>query len=135
MSGKRSGQFGTRSPHEQTSLDEWQRIIHQGDWGQLPDLLAEDVTYHTPADAMPLRGKDAIVDSLRLSFDALETFEYSRRFSGDEGFVLEFRGSIGDASFTGIDIIRLDASGKITDLVVMMRPIAAIMKLGEKING
>ncbi len=121
-----------RNQHEQVGLDEWQRIFGQRDWDKLPDLLVDNVTYHSPADVMPLQGKDAVVGSLRQSFDIFESFEYARWFSGDEGHVLEFRGSVGDATFTGIDIIRFDADGKITDLVVMIRPVAAVMKLREK---
>lgn len=121
------------NPQVQTALKEWQRIFTQLDWDKLPDLLADDVTYANPGDATPLRGKDAIVGSLGLSFSIFEDFEYTRHFNGDDGHVLEFRGSVGDTAFTGIDIIRFDAASKIADLVVMIRPIAAVMKLGEEV--
>lgn len=120
------------SPQVQTALKEWQRIFLHLDWDKLPDLLADDVTYSNPGNATPLRGKDALVGSLGLSFSVFDDFEYTRHFNGDDGHVLEFRGSVGDTAFTGIDIIRFDAAGKIADLVVMIRPIAAIMKLGEE---
>jgi hypothetical protein len=120
------------NPQVQAALDALQRIFLQRDWVALPELLADDVTFHTPVDAMPLRGKEAFVDSLRQSFGIFENFEYAREFVGDEGHVLEFRGSVGDAAFTGIDIIRLDGAGKVTDLVVMIRPMSAMMKHGEE---
>lgn len=118
--------------HAQGALFEWQRIFKALDWDKLPDLLADDVTYSNPGDVAPLRGKEALVDSMRLSFSIFENFEYARQFSGEEGHVLEFRGSVGDVPFTGIDIIRFDDAGKVTDLVVMIRPVAAVMKLGEE---
>jgi ketosteroid isomerase-like protein len=120
------------NPQVQAALDALQRIFLQRDWDALPELLADDVTFHTPVDAMPLRGKEALVDSLRQSFGIFENFEYAREFVGDEGHVLEFRGRVGDAAFTGIDIIRLDGAGKVTDLVVMIRPMSAMMKHGEE---
>lgn len=123
---------GAHSPHVQIVLKEWQRTFLHRDWDALPELLADDVTFHTPVDAMPLRGKEAFVASLRQSFGIFENFEYAREFVGDEGHVLEFRGRVGDAAFTGIDIIRLDAAGKVTDLVVMIRPMSAMMKRGEE---
>lgn len=116
----------------QTALKEWQRIFMHHDWDKLPDLLADGVTYSNPGDATPLQGMDAVVGSLCLSFSIFQDFEYKRHFDGAEGHVLEFCGSVGDIAFTGIDIIRLDTAGKIADLVVMIRPIAAIMKLGEE---
>ncbi|MEE4208609.1 MAG: hypothetical protein V2I43_05025 [Parvularcula sp.] len=88
------------------TLDEWQRIFDQRDRERLPDLLADNVTYHGPADAMPLRGRMALAESLRLSFEFFENFEYARQFGGDEDHRLEFRGRVGDAAFTGNDIIR-----------------------------
>ncbi|MGR3269827.1 nuclear transport factor 2 family protein [Thalassococcus profundi] len=121
---------GAHSPRGQTTLDEWQRIFLQRDWDALPDLLADDVTFHTPVDAVPLHGKDAFVASLKQSFSIFETFAYARDFAGDDGHVLEFRGSVGGATFTGIDIIRLDEAGNVTDLVVMIRPASALMKRG-----
>ena len=130
MSENETSENGGRNPHEQIALDEWERIFLQRDWDALPELLADDVTFHTPVDAMPLRGKDAFVASLRQSFSIFENFEYAREFVGAEGHVLEFRGSVGDAAFTGIDIIRLDGAGKVTDLVVMIRPMSAMMKRG-----
>ncbi|VXC70947.1 NTF2 domain-containing protein [Pseudomonas sp. 8Z] len=116
-----------------SALDEWHRIVTQLDWDALPDLLADDVTYHNPGQLEPLRGKDAFVGTLQLVFEIFEDFEYARRFSGDEGYVLEFRGRVGDAPFTGIDIVRFDETGKITDLVVMIRPVGAILKLGQEV--
>jgi hypothetical protein len=120
------------NPEVQAALDAWQRIFRQRDWDALPELLADDVTFHTPVDAMPLRGKEAFVASLRQSFGIFETFEYAREFVGDEGHVLEFRGSVGDAPFTGIDIISFNSEGKVTDLVVMIRPMSAMMQRGEE---
>jgi len=116
----------------QAALNEWHRIITQRDWSALPELLTDDVTYHNPAQLEPLRGKDALIGTLQLVFSIFEDFEYARHFHGEEGQVLEFRGRVGDAVFTGIDIVSFDAAGKIVDLVVMIRPVGAIMKLGEE---
>lgn len=67
-----------RDPQAQAALDAWQRIFLGRDWDALPALLADDVTFHTPVDAMPLRGKEAFVASLRQSFSIFENFEYAR---------------------------------------------------------
>ena len=117
---------------DSNALEEWHRIVTGRDWDALPALLADDVTYHNPAQLEPLRGKDALVGTLRLVFGIFEDFEYTRRFSGDDGYGLEFRGKVGDAPFTGIDLVRFDADGKMTDLVVMIRPPDAVIKLGQE---
>lgn len=123
---------GSRNSSTASWSDEWHRVILQRDWDSLPNLLTGEVTYHNPAQSDPLRGKDALVGTLRLVFGIFEDFEYTRRFGGDDGYGLEFRGRVGDAPFTGIDLIRFDAHGRIADLVVMIRPIGAVVKLGEE---
>jgi hypothetical protein len=123
---------GTHNPQVRAALDAWQRVFLQRDWVALPELLADDVTFHTPVDAVPLRGKEAFVASLRQSFGVFETLKYARDFVGEEGQVPEFRGCVGDAGFTGIDIIRLDGADKVTDLVVMFRPMSAMMTRGQE---
>lgn len=120
------------SPQVQRALDDWQRIFKTLDLDKLPDLLADDVTYTNPVDAMTLRGRRALVDSMRLSFSIFENFEYAREFSGEDGHVLEFCGSVGNVAFTGVDIMRFDDAGKISDLVVMIRPVAALVKIGQE---
>ncbi len=119
---------------EKSGLDEWHRIVTHLDWDALPKLLADNVVYHNPGQFEPLRGKDAFVGTLRLVFGIFEDFEYTRNFAGDEGHVLEFRGRVREVPFTGIDIVRFDDSGKIIELVVMIRPVGAIMKLGEDVS-
>lgn len=38
-----------------------------------------------------------------------------------------------EVPFTGVDIVRFNEEGKIIELVVMIRPIGAVMRLGEEI--
>ncbi|MDW4500250.1 hypothetical protein R5H30_19845 [Sulfitobacter sp. D35] len=89
-------------------------------------------TTEYPRGATAMRGKGAFVASLQRSFGNFETFEYAKEFVGDEGHVLEFRGSVGHAALTGMDIIRLDAAGKVSDPVVMVRPVSDMKKCGEE---
>lgn len=122
---------GGHDPQVQAALDEWRRIFLHRDWNALSTILADGVTYHTPADAFPLRGKQTVVASLQQSFDLFETFGYARDFVGEGGHVLEFCGTVGGTAFTGVDIIRLDDAGKVTELVVLIRPMSAMMPRRE----
>ncbi|WP_337271252.1 nuclear transport factor 2 family protein [Oryzifoliimicrobium ureilyticus] len=114
------------------ALNEWHRIITQRDWGKLPDLLTDEVTYHNPAQLEPYRGKQALVGILQLVFSIFEDFQYHRRFHGENGHVLEFSARVGDSPIFGIDIVRFNEAGKMVDLVVMLRPADAVAKLGEE---
>jgi hypothetical protein len=117
---------------DQAALEEWHRIVTQRDWDSLPALLTEDVTYHNPARLEPYRGKDALVGILRLVFSIFEDFKYHRRFNGQEGHALEFSAGVGESQIFGIDLVRFNEAGKMVDLVVMLRPADAVVKLGQE---
>ncbi len=93
------------------ALNEWHRIITQRDWQKLPDLLADDVAYHNPAQLEPYRGKEALVGILQLVFSIFEDFQYHRRFHGTDGHVLEFSARVGDSPIFGIDSVRFNDEG------------------------
>lgn len=119
---------------EQAALDEWQRIITQGDWAKLPDFLADDVTYHNPAQLDPYLGKAPLIGTLQLVFSVFESFSYHRLFSSDDGHVLEFSARLGDDPIFGIDIMRFNDAGKLAELIVMLRPADVVAKLGREIS-
>ena len=121
-------------PHEaaQAGITEWRRIVVGRDWDQLPDLLAENVAYRSPADFEPYRGKETMVAILRVVFGIMEDFTYLRHFSSSTGYVLEFSTRVGDAHLAGADFVEFDEDGRITDFMVMMRPAGAVQTLASE---
>jgi hypothetical protein len=121
-------------PHAaaQAGLKEWHRIVAALDWDQLPDLLADNVSFRNPAVYEPYRGKATMVEILRAVFSVLQDFTYHRHFTSATGYVLEFTARVDAERVVGVDLIELDQFGKITDLMVMMRPIAAVQLLAAE---
>ncbi|MCC8964764.1 nuclear transport factor 2 family protein [Bradyrhizobium sp. Pear76] len=132
--GHETSTLRTNAPHSaaQAGLQEWHRIVLTRDWEQLLALLVEDVTYHNPAQFEPYRGKDALVGVLRLVFGIFADFEYHRIFSREDGYALEFSARVGDDRLFGVDLVNFNEAGKMTDLVVMLRPAAVVARLGEE---
>lgn len=126
----------TAQPHAaaQTGIKEWHRIVAALDWDKLPDLLTETVAYHSPATLEPYRGKAPIVAILSTVVSVLQDFTYLRHFGNATGYTLEFSARVGDESLFGVDLVEFNAEGKITDLVVMMRPASVVMTLGNEIG-
>lgn len=124
----------TAHPHAaaQAGIKEWHRIVAELDWDRLPDLLAENVVFRNPAAFEPYHGKDAMVAILRAVFSVLQDFKYLRHFVSATGYVLEFSGRAGEEGLFGVDLIEFDQAGKITDLMVMMRPVAAVQVLAAE---
>lgn len=65
-----------------------------------------------------------------------EDFAYQRELASTDGtdVVLEFSARVGDRQLKGIDMIRFDEAGLITDFEVMIRPMSGLQALGEEMG-
>lgn len=116
-----------------TFLDEWHRIVRERDVKALAALLAPDVEIGAPPYWEPLRGRELVQHLLGLILETVEGFTYHREWRAGPEFALEFRGRVGGLELQGIDLISLDASGRIRRLDVLMRPVNGVIALREAI--
>jgi len=65
-----------------------------------------------------------------------EDFTYHRELATADGLnvVLEFSAKAGGKELKGIDMIRFDEQGNITDFEVMVRPMSGLQALGEEMG-
>jgi hypothetical protein len=114
-------------------LDEWHRIVRERDLPALSALLAPEVEIGAPPYWEPLRGRELVHHLLGLILDTIEGFTYHREWTLAGELALEFRGRVGALELQGIDLISLDASGRLHRLDVLMRPVNAVIALREAI--
>ncbi len=115
-------------------LARWHGMIESGDSSVLPELLAEDVAFRSPFAFTPYRGRRTVAGLLQTVIQVFGDFRYHRQFVAGESAALEFSATIGDLSLKGIDLIRLDSDGAITEFEVMIRPANALLALGEEMG-
>jgi hypothetical protein len=65
--------------------------------------------------------------------ETIEGFTYHRKWVGGSELALEFQGRVGGLELQGIDLISLDAAGRIRRLDVPMRPVNAVEALRDAI--
>ena len=116
------------SPAE-VGLQRWRSIVTERAWDQLPDLLADGVTYRNPSSLDPLLGKEVLAAVLGAVFTVMQNFTYLRSFDSADGHVLEFSALVGADLVFGVDILTFDEAGRITDLMVIMRPAGTVLTL------
>jgi hypothetical protein len=98
-------------------------------------LFAEDATLDSPVAFKPFVGIDAVGVVLRAVFETFEDFHYTDELEGSDGtHALIFRARVGDKSVEGLDLIRADESGRITNLTVMVRPLSGLIALAESMS-
>lgn len=94
--------------------------------------LASDVQFHSPVAFRPFDGREATAGVLAAIASVFEDFEYTDELASGDTVALLFRARVGDKSVQGIDYLRLDDDGKIEEFTVMLRPLSAIMAVGEQ---
>ncbi len=96
--------------------------------------FAEDMKLYTPIHEEPSVGKQAACQILPLVFSFFDNFHYPDVFSGQQSHSLIFRAEVNGISLDGVDYLKLNDSGLITDFFVMMRPLKAITALSDLIG-
>lgn len=99
----------------------------------LAELLAEDAVFHSPVVHTPQAGKPVVMAYLVAASHVLanDRFRYVRELVDGDEMMLEFVTELDGISINGVDIIRWNAEGKISDFKVMVRPLKAINKVWE----
>ncbi len=99
----------------------------------LSDLLADDVVFHSPVVHTPQAGKAVVIAYLVAASHVLgnDSFRYVRELVDGDEMMLEFVTELDGIAINGVDIIRFNDAGQITDFKVMVRPLKAINKVWE----
>ena len=105
-----------------------------GDPQALKDQLAEDAVFHSPVVHTPQEGRDKVFSYLHAASHVLggDDFRYLREIVDGDQAMLEFATELDGIQINGVDIIRWNDEGKISDFKVMVRPLKAINKVWEK---
>ena len=119
------------NPAIESSLQDWHAIIASGDTGRLPGLLAPDCVFRSPVAFQPYHGAERTALVLATAASVFEDFRYHRRFAAGNDVALEFSARIGATELKGIDLIRFDDAGRITEFEVMVRPASGLQALGQ----
>ena len=130
-----TGEQSTLSPAAQKTLAGWHRFVETLKEDDLRPLLAETIVFRSPFVHRPIPGRAASLLILTTVVTIFENFRYHRIFvSGSHDVTLEFSANIGEWDLKGVDLVKFDAAGQITDFEVMIRPIKALQALGEQMN-
>jgi hypothetical protein len=119
-----------------SNLERWHQGLESKDSNFLDEILDDSCVFTSPIVFKPIEGKE--MSKLYLmgagqTFD-MRRFKYVRELVDGLDTVLEFETYIDDISVNGVDIIRWNEEGIITNLKVMIRPLQAIGALQKKMS-
>lgn len=127
-------------------VEAWHAYVRDVSEEKLDALLADDVVFHSPVVHTPQEGRAVARLYLMAAFNVfpgkpakargegaggkpLGQFRYVREVVGTHDAVLEFETEMDGIFVNGVDMIRWNDDGRITDFKVMIRPLKAIQKV------
>ncbi len=119
-----------------TPLETWHEIVRNRDSSGLGELLADEVVFYSPVVHTPQVGKAITTMYLTAALHVFgnENFRYVREVVGESDAVLEFETEIDGILINGVDMIKWNDAGYITEFKVMVRPLKAVNLIHEKMD-
>jgi hypothetical protein len=122
------------------AVAQWHHFLRGTLEGSLEDILDESVVFFSPVVFRPQHGKT--ITALYLSAaaqvfpgdhqDGHPSFHYRREVMSGHDAILEFVTHIDGIEINGVDMIRSNDAGLITEFKVMIRPLKAINLIHER---
>lgn len=110
----------------------WHRIASTRDASLLDGLLADGCVFRSPAVHTPQEGKAITTAYLTAAMAVLgPTLTYVREWYAEDSAVLEFTADLDGITVHGVDMLTWDASGRLVDFTVMVRPFKGLTRLME----
>ena len=112
----------------------WHRLVRERDLRGLDALLADEAIFYSPVVHTPQVGKAITKKYLAAAFHVFfnESFRYIREVSTHRDAVLEFEVELDGITINGVDMIKWNEAGKITEFKVMLRPLKAVNLIHQK---
>jgi hypothetical protein len=105
--------------------------IEARDLDALSALLAEDVVFNSPVAFQPFTGRATVTEVLRNVMEVFSDFHYVDELAGDGTHALIFSAGVGGRTVLGLDHLRFDSEGLVSEFTVMVRPLSGVIALAE----
>lgn len=112
----------------------WHQIVRERNVQGLAALIAEDAIFHSPVVHTPQVGKAITTKYLAAACQIFfhDSFRYVREFRKEHDAVLEFELELDGININGVDMIKWNDAGQITEFKVMLRPLKAVNLIHQK---
>ena len=109
--------------------DAFRKAVEAKDFEAAQALFNDAPTFRSPAVYKPYEGREAVGVVLSAAVQVFEDFRYIDQIETGDTAALVFEARVGDRELNGIDVLRFDSEGKISELMVMVRPLSGLNAL------
>ena len=93
--------------------------------------LHPDVVFRSPVVYKPYEGRDTVMVLLSAVIRVFDDFRYLDELHADGSHALIFEAKAGGRELNGLDYVRTDGDGLVTELWVMIRPLSGLSALAQ----
>lgn len=115
-------------------MHEFADALASKDLDRYAQWFADDVRLYTPIHEEPLVGRQAALQILPIVFSLFDDFRYLDVLVGQQTHALVFRAKVAGVALDGVDYVRTNEAGRVSEFSVMMRPLQAITALSKAIG-
>jgi hypothetical protein len=115
-----------------TTAARFRAAVESHDIDAAAGLLADGIVFHSPVTFHPYAGRETVTRLLAIVAEVFEDFRYTDELAAGDAHALIFRAAVGGRELEGMDLLRCDPDGLISDFTVMIRPVSGLMPFAEK---
>lgn len=97
------------------------------DHAAVVSLFAPDIVLNSPILGTRFEGREALSDLYAGIIEGFTDYRYTHEMESDGAQLLGFAGTARGRKLEGVDIIRVNDEGQITEMTVMIRPLAGLI--------
>jgi hypothetical protein len=105
--------------------------VESRDMTAMSALLAPDVVFNSPVAFQPFHGREAVTQVLAEVMQVFGDFTYVDELAGEGTHALIFMATVAGRQVQGLDHLRFDDTGLISEFTVMVRPLSGLIALAE----
>lgn len=108
--------------------DAFKAAAEAKDFSAVNELFSEDVVFRSPAVFKPYEGREMLGVLLGAVSQVFSDFRYLDQVETDDTAVLVFEAKAGEQNreLNGVDVLRFNDEGLITEMMVMIRPLSGL---------
>jgi hypothetical protein len=122
-------------PTDDQGRSPFRAAVESKDFTAVEATLAPDVRFRSPVVFKPYEGRDSVMALLRVVGEVLApALRYQWQVRDGDREVLNFTSRVGDRDVEGVDLLRYDEAGQVSELVVMLRPASALVAVRDAVG-
>lgn len=110
-------------------IKNWRAAAEQENLEKMLSLFADPMTFYSPVLFKPSSERAYIDQIIGFISETLRDFQYTDIYEQPGGAAMVFKAKFGELQAEGIDLFKIDESGKASELKVMIRPLNTAMAL------